>query len=150
MSAAAWVVYALLHPVTRVTFYIGQTATQKRRKYEHERHARMVGGVEPIFSVLEEFESLDEALLGEKNWIECGFASGWPLTNQRPVGPKRPPRFAFCVTPKMVARVQRVLAAELAERPCITLSDVLREALDAGLRTKESPGTNDDRGDGGR
>lgn len=67
-----------------------------------------------------------------------------------PIQTKKPPRLSFQVTPKMEKRVAKLLAAELAERPFITLSDVLREALDAGLRTKESPGTNDDRGDGGR
>lgn len=59
-----------------------------------------------------------------------------------PAQSKKPPRLSFQVTPKMEKRVAKLLASEIAERPFITLSDVLREALDAGLRTKEAPGTN--------
>ncbi len=60
-----------------------------------------------------------------------------------PAKKKSPPRLSFQVTPKMVKRLQKVFAAELAARPFLSLSDIEREVMDAGLRTLEPRGTND-------
>lgn len=55
----------------------------------------------------------------------------------------KPPRLSVQVDERMKRRVQKLLRAERQDRPFVSFSDVLREVIDAGLRTKESPGTND-------
>lgn len=90
-------VYGLVDPTSSAICYIGYTScTPEKRLGEHlefARKSRSVSekniwlrslqdeGKKPDIVILQIFEDAKDALLSEREWIERGYASGWPLLN---------------------------------------------------------------------
>jgi hypothetical protein len=60
-----------------------------------------------------------------------------------PARSTKPPRLSVQVDKKLLQRIRKHHLAELeGGRTFLSISDVLRELIDAGLRTQEASGTN--------